>query len=282
MESVAKPLRRLDDDAAWFARATETKLLHVTCSADLRAAALKTLAGAIEFHPDNRSPFLVLEDAWTNDEPGWRTRSQRMVEAWEGRVRVLSEHGIELGSMSGQRPGSPNALGAFGGWLHLLLQALRPPLEGLVLVLAPARIEDSAAFESEVIELVRRAELAKARWVIVDMQEAALELLHAELGERAIHCECVRDDEAFARDLNALMASVDPELPSPARAGAAWPRGVIPPPRPGEPAPPTAEQQEAIDAALVAGGANPTPAGPQCYRARFVMSEHAVWVVGIV
>ncbi len=175
MRSFAEPLGRLEHDAAWFARATELALLHVTCSSDLRGAALKVLPGVIEFHPDNRSPVVVLEDAWTSADPGWKWRAQRLVEHWEGRVRVSADAGLELGSLSGQRPASPDPLGAFGGWLHLVARAVRAPLSGLVVVLAPARIEDGAAFESEVLELARRPELRSVRWVIVDMQEAALD-----------------------------------------------------------------------------------------------------------
>lgn len=276
MESLAEPIRRLDDDAAWFARATELSLLHVTCSASLRGVALKTLVGAIEFHPDNRSPVIVLEDSWTLADSGWKTRAQRMVEHWEGRVRVLAEEGIELGSLSGQRPASPDAFGAFGGWLNLVLQAVRPPLQGLVVVLAPARIEDASAFEQEVFELVRTEQLSGARWVVVDMEEAALPDLHAELAAKALRCHCVRDETAFARDLNTLMTSVDPELPGPARAGAAWPRRVMPPRRPGEPMPPTAEQQAAVDKTLEEAGVSPGLAGPEGSRMQQYMTAGAI------
>lgn len=276
MESVAKPLRRLEEDAKWFARATELSLLHVTCSADLRRAALKVLTGGIEFHPNNRSPVVLLEDAWTTADPGWSVRAKRMVEHWEGRVRVLAEEGIELGSLSGQRPASADPLGAFGGWLNLVLQAVRPPLRGLVVVLAPTRIEEPGAFEEEVRELVRRPELRGARWVVVDMQEAALDALHQELGDRALRCACVRDDDAFARDLDAMMTSVDPEMPGPARAGAAWPRGVIPPDRPGQPSAPSEEAQQTVDVELAAAGANPVLAGPQGVRMQQCMVAAAV------
>lgn len=268
MESFAKPLRRLDEDAAWFARATELSVLHVTCSGDLRGAALKTLVGAIEFHPDGRSPVIVLEDSWSTAERGWRVRAQRMVEDWEGRVRVLAEEGIELGTLAGRGPASTEPHAAFGGWLNLVLQAVRAPLEGLVVLLAPAKIEDTAEFEREMLELIRQPELASARWVIMDMQEASLDALHEELGERALRCTCVRDEDAAAGDLEALAASVDPELTGPGRAGAAWPRGVIPPPRVGEPAPPTEQEQEAIAIELAAAGVNPVLVGPEGARMR--------------
>lgn len=210
MESTAAPLRRLNDDATWFARATELRLLHVTCSTNLRAAALKTLVGSIEFHPDNRSPMLSLEDAWTRQDPGWKLRTQRMVEDWEGRVMVLAEHDVELGTLAGQVPASAEPLAAFGGWVHLISQRVLPPLEGLVVMLAPTRIEEPESFERELRDLITRPELSGVRWVIVDVQEASLDALHEELGEAALRSECVRDDDAFADDLNALMSSIDP------------------------------------------------------------------------
>lgn len=272
MDSFAKPLRQLHEDAVWFARAAELRALHVTCSTALRSAAIETLAQTIEFHPDNKCPVLVLEDPWLVAGPGWRARAQRMVELWEGRVRVLAEHGLELGTMSGQRPASPDAFGAFGGWVNLLLQALRPPLEGLAIVLAPTRIEDADAFEAELLELVRQPELEAARWVVVEAEEAPLARLHEQLGEDLLHSVCLLDDGAFAADLDAMVSSIDPEGTGPARAGAAWPRGVVPPVRVGEPEPPTPEQQKLLDATLEASGVNPALAGPLGAR----MQQHVM------
>ena len=54
MEAIAIPLRRLQEEASWFARAAEIKLLHVTADATLRGAAIKVLM-AQEVHADNRA-----------------------------------------------------------------------------------------------------------------------------------------------------------------------------------------------------------------------------------
>lgn len=274
MESMARPLRALHEDVSWFARATEVKLLHVRCGAALRKSALKLLAAG-ELSLDNQSPFVVLEDAWRLADGGWRVRAQRLAEHWEGRRRVLSEEGIELGSLSGRAPASPDPHAAFGGWVNLVLQCVRPPLEGLVIVLAPALIEDGGLFEAELRELVMQPELAAARWIVMDMQEAPLAALHEELGARAMQNACVRDDAAFVQDLNAMMASVDPELPGPARAGAAWPRGIIPPPRKGDRTP-TVEQQAEVDVELAAAGMSPALAGSQGARMQQYMLAAAV------
>jgi len=274
MESIARPLRQLHEDVSWFARATEVKLLHVRCDTALRKSALQVVVAG-ELHADNRSPFVLLEDAWKVADPGWPLRSHRLVEHWEGRRRVQAEEGIELGSLSGQRPASRDPLAAFGGWLNLVLQCVRPPMEGFVVVLAPTRVEDPVAFESELTELIRRPELASARWVVADVMEAPLERLHEELGSAAMRSECVRDDGALGQDLSALMTSVDPELPGPAKAGAAWPRGVLPPPRKGD-LEPTEEQQAEVDIEMAAAGVSPALAGPQGLRMQQYMLAAAI------
>jgi tetratricopeptide (TPR) repeat protein len=274
MESIARPLRALHEDVSWFARAKEVKLLHVRCDAALRKTALEVMLAG-EFHADNRSPYVALEDAWMIADSGWAVRSRRLVEHWEGRRRVTAEEGIELGSLSGQRPASANPLAAFGGWLNLVLQCVRPPLEGLVVVLAPTKVEDPVAFESELRELIQRPELASARWIVADVLEAPLERLHEELGTAAMQSECVRDDDGFAPELSAMMSSVDPELPGPAKAGAAWPREVMPPPRRGD-LQPTEQQQAEADIELAAAGVSPALAGAQGQRMQQYMLAAAI------
>lgn len=80
-----------------------------------------------------------------------------------------------------------------------------------------------------------------------------------------LRSECRRDEGAFAADLQALMTSVDPALPGPARAGAAWPRGVLAPERPGPP-PPTEEQRTQAEIELAAAGVSPALCGEQGQR----------------
>ncbi len=91
-----------------------------------------------------------------------------------------------------------------------------------------------------------------------------------------MRCRCVRDDGAAAQDLDTLMRSIDPSMNGPARAGAAWPRGVLPPPRAGEPPPPAEEDREAIDIELAAAGVNPVLAGEQGARMQQYMLAAAV------
>lgn len=254
MDSMARPLRVLHDDASWFARARQVRLLHVRTDAAMRKSALQVLA-AMEAHADNRSAYVVLEDPWRRSDGGWEARSERMAEQWEGRRRMSAEVGIELGSLSGQRPASTDPLAGFGGWLNLIRQAVCAPLDGVVIVLAPVRVDDGAAFERELGELVRQPELSSVRWIVLELGEVPLEALRAELGAKALHSECVRDDGAFANDLSVLVRSMDPAMPGPMRAGAAWPKGVVPPRRRGAPEP-TEAQREEVELELASAGAS--------------------------
>jgi hypothetical protein len=62
VESIARPLRRLQEEAAWFARAQEVKLLHVRTDATLRGAVLDMVM-AHEHHADNRGLYFRFDDA---------------------------------------------------------------------------------------------------------------------------------------------------------------------------------------------------------------------------
>ncbi|MBZ0116562.1 MAG: hypothetical protein K8H88_06200 [Sandaracinaceae bacterium] len=268
MDSLAQPLRKLYEDAGWFARARELKLLHVQCSSTLRDAALRVLA-ATEFHADNRSPFVVLAETHTVADDGWETRSKRIVKHWDERFAASMLDGLELGELEQRAPTSSAPLVAFGVWLARVLDALRPPLKGLVVVLAPTRVEDAASFERDLTELVARRELRAVRWMVLELGNAPLGGLIASLGSAALSCRCAEDTDALDRDLATIAGGMDPVANGPARSGAAWPRGILPPSRPGERTP-TRAQEEQRDLDLAAAGINVVLAGPDGTR----MKQH--------
>ncbi|KYG09062.1 hypothetical protein BE21_19915 [Sorangium cellulosum] len=269
MQAISDALNRLHEDAAWFARAHELKLLRVRCAGDLRATALKLLLG-LEFHADNFSPWVVLEDAHSAAEGGWQVRATRVLANWELRRDAFAKEGVEMptatpalslpdGALlaSALHAGIPlrssGGLGPFAAALHGVLGALRPPLRGLVVVLAPTVIESMAAFEAELTALVQAPTLADCRWVLVHdtTADGPAKLLQA-LGARALICNCVIDPAQQDRDLDTLLAGGDG--PQAARAGMAGPRGVVPPKRvDGPPELP----REARDAALRLAGIDP-------------------------
>src|SRR5262249_52126705 len=114
-----------------------------------------------------------------------------------------------------------------------VLEATRPPLEGLVLVLAPAIVEDSEALGPYLNALLVDApELHACRIVLVlDADQPVPQLVINELGDAAVICDCATDPEQKRRDLQALVKSEGNGGP----AAGAWPAGVVAPRRPNAP-----------------------------------------------
>ena len=249
LQGISDALDHLHNDATWFARARKTRLMTVSCSGDLRKAALQLLKGMV-FHADNFSPWLFLEDAHLSDDAGWTNRAVRLVSQWNLSRKAFAEHGTDLGELhppsmpENPAPRSPRGLLSptrkllpshscgrppaelviFARTVSEALLALRPPLEGLVVVLAPTVVQHPVSLESSLELLLGRRELTECRFVLVlDVDVEPPSRLVQALGDRALTCDCVLDAERFDNDLAAFIGS--------GQNSGATPRGVMPPPR---------------------------------------------------
>src|ERR1041384_929405 len=96
MQSISSALTKLHEEAVWFVRAKEARLLVVRVSSDLRSTVAQLLP-KYEFDRDNFSPWLVLDDAHTAADGGWRARAVRLHDHWECRRQLfLDREGIEM------------------------------------------------------------------------------------------------------------------------------------------------------------------------------------------
>ena len=243
MDSISKPLAKLYEDGAWFVRKGDVRLLRVRCSPSLRGPVLEVLAGQ-EALASNRRAYVILAQPQTRDEDGWRARATALERHWEERRAASLLDGLELGELEPAAQTTGHAPADFALTLVRVLRAIRTPLDGVVIVLAPSRVEVPGALVSGLAELLSRPELSAARWILLDAVRCPLDPLVERLGNAAMDVECVVDDAAFAADLSSMAAGMDPEVQGPASAGAAWPRGVLPPMRPGQPAPTQAQLEE--------------------------------------
>ncbi|HEX2659772.1 MAG TPA: hypothetical protein VHU40_15915, partial [Polyangia bacterium] len=251
MESIARPLRRLQEELAWFARAAEVKLLHVRTDATLRGAVLD-LVMAHESHADNRALFFRFADAAMKPGGGWDERARRLRAMWQEKTESLAPAGIAL------RPLDDHAgMGTdFGAVLYRAESCLAPPLTQIVAVIAPAQVEDGLAFREEMKRLVGARELGHVRWVVVEVDGPSLMPLVERLGDAALSCVCLVDEREQQDDLAALGAARPHEEvavvvpPSTWRAPGAMP-DVVPPPRADLP-------RRATDDELRAVGLSPT------------------------
>lgn len=260
MESIAQPLRQLQHEGAWFARARELRLLWVATQAALRATAL-TCCSRFEYHADNRSLYIVVETPWSADRV--RALCDAFVQCFEQKAQGLRRAGIEVGGFAPVE-GDGASWAGFGHALRRACEALKPPLKGITLVLAPSRVDDSAAFADELRALGTASLLEDVRWIVIESDSRHLERLLRELGPaRALGVEFRIDEAQQQRDLAALAgppltASSQPPLPPPwgpwASRGA-MPR-VPPPPRSDDGVPPSDEQLRAngLSPAYVKGG----------------------------
>ena len=255
VESIARPLRRLQEEAAWFARAQEVKLLHIRTDATLRGAVLDMVM-AHEHHADNRALYFRFDDAATGPTRGWSERAARMRERWPAKARSIAPAGIAL------RPLGDVALGVgggdFGATLLKATQSLAAPLTQLVAVVAPVQVpaEQAASFQSELSALLMAPELKPVRWVVVEVDGASVAPLAARLGQAALDCVCLVDEQEQQDDLVAQGAAtpdtriVLADLPLPGwRAPGAMP-DVQPPARVGP-------SRRASDEELTAAGLSP-------------------------
>jgi tetratricopeptide (TPR) repeat protein len=232
MESFARAIRDLTDRLSWFVRAIEVRVLHVRTSDELRATALRLVA-AEELHPENRAPWVLLEDPSTSDGDGWLARLERLRTQHAHRRDRMAEEGVELPELP-RRPAIAEPLAAFAAQLAQLLEAKADWHEGLVVVMAPTRVERPQAFCDALRALLDAKSLEAVRWVLVDPEPCSLEPVAAHAGEHAMRTVFLVDEAEAQRELAAMLDAAErapADIAGPARVGAAWPPGVSPPPR---------------------------------------------------
>jgi tetratricopeptide (TPR) repeat protein len=259
MESIAVPLRRLQEEGAWFARASEIKLLYVRTDATMRGAAVEMLM-SLEHHADNRALFFRFDDPFADRDRGWPARVQRLEDQLAEKIEALAPAGIELRPLA-PASGALAGAAAFGASLLRLPASLAQPLTGPLVVLAPTRVQDEAVFRDEVAALVTAPQLGHVRWIVVEADGVALLPLVERLGPASLGCVCTVDEKQQQDDLAAAgAASVsDPVASAPRTVGWRSP-GAMPdveaPPRVGAVALPSddALRAEGLSPAFIKGG----------------------------
>lgn len=253
MESVNRGLRVLQADAAWFARAQELRLLHVSTSADLGANALKLCMGQ-ELHADNHSLYFALEEPYSRANDGWYSRGQSLRKQYAAKQEGLGKAGIALRPLNPAVKRTPAVL-ELTEVLQDVLAALAAPISGVVVVLAPKQNEPGSPLIDELRQLINTPALKAVRWIVIERDIIACRALVDELGPRALASEWWRDEQAASLDFAALVGptmpslNFEPKYPTWQAAGAA--PDVEPPPRVDAPTPPTDEQ-------IAAQGLSPT------------------------
>jgi tetratricopeptide (TPR) repeat protein len=232
MEAYAKPIREMSDALSYFIRVPELRLLDVEPSEELRGTAVH-VAFRGEFHADNKSPFVVLEDAFIAADEGWSARAARLRAQHAARREQMLKAGESMPELS-PAPVADDAFTAFARQLAQVLATRADVHEGLMVVFAPVQAESTGLLCERLRALMDTKQLADVRWILVDPMPPALSAVTDGLEARAMRVE-VRANKADAdRELKRIlngMANAAPDAPAYARMGAAWPRGAVLPPR---------------------------------------------------
>ena len=270
MQAISEAISRLHEEVAWFTRAHEIRLLVIRTSGDLRKTVLKLLP-KYEYHADNFSPWVLLEDAFTDNDDGWQTRANRLVGDWEMRREAFAEENIALPKVdvatisipesqaashsyySTDRSRSLLQLNIFYRTALAVLDAIREPLKGLVLLISPTIIDNHTALETDLETLLSDQSLKPCRFILVtDIESPIPEKLLERLGSEGLFCDCIADEAQQDRDLEALISGSGGETAS--GTVGAYPKGIVPPRRVDDP--PELSKKER-DAALRDAGINP-------------------------
>jgi tetratricopeptide (TPR) repeat protein len=252
MQSMARPLGRLYEDSSWFARATDLQLLYVRTSAEIANPALGVVMAG-ESHADNKGLFFRFDDPESPTTSAWNDRAKRLHAQYDDKRKGLAEAEIVLGDVGPEPTPQSNGLTVFSALLGKLLDALVAPIEGVVLVFAPVRVEAGCPLLTELPTMARTLLHRHVRFVVVERDTSHLAGLPATFGSRALTSHAMVDPQDLAADMAALAGDSAPGTA--AVAGPRW-KGVgagpdvIPPPRPNQPPPPS-------DEAIVALGLSP-------------------------
>ncbi len=229
MDAHAAPLRALDDHLEYFVRDRTIELAVVECSPELRRHVL-TLIASKELSANASAPFFVLEQARGHRSPGWMERVAALQEQHEHRRRVFAEAGEHLPPLVPAVAGE-NDLHTFAEQVTQLAMARADWHAEVIIVLAPANIEDGNTWVAELRNLMSGYDVA--RWIVVEPQPAHTVALARELGPHADHWRAIVDEGAALEQLRRLLDRAKAGSEGPASVGAAGPVGVKPPPKPG-------------------------------------------------
>jgi len=167
MQALRTPLERLVRELRWFGTATELRALHVHTTPTQRLSVLEHVA-AEEHVPGNRHPYLVLEAPVEKTTGGWGARAEELVLGHAGVCEATrrAPTPFVLPELALHEREAPFL--SFVATLAALVDGLREPLEGVVLVVAPTKVETGASIARELDDLIRHPVLARVRWVFVD------------------------------------------------------------------------------------------------------------------
>lgn len=230
MEAIQGLLVALTEALQDFVLEPDLRLLHVLTDSDLRITILEHVAAA-EHNRANRTPFVFLEAPAEPEDTGWLLRSQELkeeLEAYLGEAGDLDDNYIP--------PREEELLRDTGDLRHFgleLAKALQELPDGLTVVLAPLQVSAPARWVSDILALLKPAELERARFIVVELESSPVSMVVRKLGPKADSVDARMGARSARKALEMqlqAMVHAPPGSSGPQVLGAAGPK-VAPPRR---------------------------------------------------
>ncbi len=251
MDPVTEAIQQFSVDFRDFLDDPQARILRVVVEAKNVGTLGKALRGE-EWNPENQSPFLVFDTAYTIDRDTFESMSRTVRQHYDILKESFAEDGQELPEFDLQFSTDEPPLHSFGRHLRRFTECTAGVLKTPLICWLPTDVKERKQWTDYVIKLFQMGADSDFRFVIADQEgeHLAKPLLSVKNAAMTIRFDI---DEAGLNDWMMGMLAA----PSAGRApgtlpGAAAP-DVVPPPRPGPP-PPTDEE---IKAAAEAAGLPP-------------------------
>ncbi len=120
----------------------------------------------MEWQPDNRHPFVLVESAFASEGAFALAAASTLEASYEELRQGLAENGLTIPALAlAQRPVTTSR---FVAQLGLAVEGVRQVLEGLVLVLVPASVEEGAPYAAFVERLASMSNGSTLRVCVLD------------------------------------------------------------------------------------------------------------------
>jgi tetratricopeptide (TPR) repeat protein len=251
MDPTSQAIDSFQEEFRAFRDETKGILLLVLCSAP-QTGTLAQILRAEEWHPANRSPFLIFDTPYSDTPVAYDAMSSMVVQHYCLLRKGLAKQNILLPEWRSGLTGKEDPLTAFAMHLHAFSKSLREPLRGLWVCWLPRSSQNRKKWYLEVQTLSRLLEGLDVRFVITDEKGRPEEAPVAALGDRARTIEFGIDEKEMFSYFRRLSTPCGQSKPHPGTMPGSARPDVEPPPRPHIAKQPTEDDlREAIQAGKI-------------------------------
>lgn len=234
MQHLADPLQRLFLAGGRFLENREQRFLYVPVDSDLFEGAV-SLIRALEWHPENKRPFIVLDAPFSGTHEGWRDRTAMLRASYERIVEAFQADAISIAPLPAAiEEGEFRIL--FARTLVSVVDAFLPGTEtetdGLIIVLAASFAEAAPTLARSLRAFVTSSALASVKWIWLHglHDERPLATVEGEIGASVVTQPCRVDRDLQKTETDLLISRMRAAVRSDALTSPSGARPTVAPP----------------------------------------------------